>query len=148
LNGNMLLNVGPAADGTISTIFMDRLFGIVEWLTVNGDVIYATRPWKACQKENTVYYTTKKDTLYAIVTAWPRGNRLVLQKRQTTGETTVQMLGWNRPLKWTVLEKGTTSHTQCDSVPARMDVGAHEHFQSRSVVAESHRIDLYIYVYK
>jgi alpha-L-fucosidase len=106
LNGNMLLNVGPAADGTISPIFFERLFGIGEWLTVNGDAIYATRPWKVCQKETNVYYTTREDTLYAIVTAWPQGNRLVLRNPKTTGKTRVQMLGWNKPLEWTLLENG------------------------------------------
>jgi alpha-L-fucosidase len=27
-NGNMLLNVGPGADGTLSPIFVDRLLGL------------------------------------------------------------------------------------------------------------------------
>jgi alpha-L-fucosidase len=34
-NGNLLLNVGPHADGTMSPIFVDRLVGMGEWLEVS-----------------------------------------------------------------------------------------------------------------
>lgn len=34
--GNYLLDIGPAADGTIPTGMQDRLIGIGQWLTVNG----------------------------------------------------------------------------------------------------------------
>ena len=34
-NGNLLLNVGPRADGTLSPIFVDRLVGIGDWLEVS-----------------------------------------------------------------------------------------------------------------
>ena len=105
-NGNMLLNVGPAADGTISPIFMDRLFGIGKWLSVNGDAIYATRPWSVCQNETSVYYTRKNDTLFAITTSWPNKNRLFLSIPQATNTTQVRMLGWESPLQWKSNDSG------------------------------------------
>jgi len=43
--GNLLLNVGPTADGRIPTIMQDRLRDIGEWLAVNGEAIYGTRAW-------------------------------------------------------------------------------------------------------
>lgn len=43
--GNLLLNVGPTADGRIPTIMQDRLRDIGEWLKVNGEAIYGTRAW-------------------------------------------------------------------------------------------------------
>lgn len=43
--GNMLLNVGPTHDGRIDPIFELRLRQIGDWLKINGDSIYATRPW-------------------------------------------------------------------------------------------------------
>ena len=43
-NGNMLLHVGPAADGTISPIFNDRLLGLGDWLKVNGQTGYLQQP--------------------------------------------------------------------------------------------------------
>jgi alpha-L-fucosidase len=45
-NGALLLNIGPRADGTIPREDQDLLLEIGKWLSVNGDAIYGTRPWK------------------------------------------------------------------------------------------------------
>jgi alpha-L-fucosidase len=41
--GNLLLDIGPAADGTIPVIMQQRLAEVGDWLRVNGEAIYATR---------------------------------------------------------------------------------------------------------
>ncbi len=43
--GNLLLDIGPAADGTIPVIMEQRLAEIGAWLAVNGEAIYGTRPF-------------------------------------------------------------------------------------------------------
>jgi alpha-L-fucosidase len=48
--GNLLLDIGPAADGTIPVIMQDRLHAIGDWLSVNGDAIYGTKPWKVSRQ--------------------------------------------------------------------------------------------------
>ncbi|WP_051545116.1 alpha-L-fucosidase [Butyrivibrio sp. MC2021] len=45
-NGNLLLNVGPKPDGTISEEDKKVLLGVGEWLSKNGEAIYGSRVYK------------------------------------------------------------------------------------------------------
>ena len=38
--GNLLLDIGPAADGTIPVIMQQRLLDMGKWLKINGEAIY------------------------------------------------------------------------------------------------------------
>jgi alpha-L-fucosidase len=44
-NGCLLLNVGPKADGSIAEPEARLLREIGAWLAVNGEAVYASRPW-------------------------------------------------------------------------------------------------------
>lgn len=109
MNGNYLLNVPPRADGTLDDQTVKILEGIGEWFDVNGEAIYATRPWKQ-PMEGSVCFTTSKDatTLYAIALEKPQTGTLkisALSKSQQEIKS-VRLIGCNVKLKWRQTEEG------------------------------------------
>jgi len=101
--GNLLLNIGPAADGTIPVIMQQRLVDIGDWLAINGAAIYETRSWlnqptqNNTQPENSRYYTTKGKNLYVLCTQWPE-KEIELSGIRTIKNTKVQLLGSQGPV--------------------------------------------------
>ncbi|MCK8492827.1 alpha-L-fucosidase [Spirosoma sp. RP8] len=100
--GNLLLNIGPTADGLIPVIMQQRLHDIGDWLAVNGEAIYNTRAWDKApkvSKDTRVFYTKKGNDLYAICTEWPSQPVAVTGAKKLTR---VSLLGF----KGTVTTKG------------------------------------------
>ena len=96
--GNLLLDIGPTADGRIPVIMQERLLQIGAWLKLNGDAIYGTRPWRQSSEGN-VRYTIKGGLVYAIAEGRP-GTELALATPQPASGATVTLLGSNQSLKW------------------------------------------------
>jgi len=109
-NGNLLLNIGPRSDGTIPDEVQRVLLEVGAWLSINGDAIYGTRPWRTYGEGPTKVaagsfhdtdtakytaedfrFTTKGDGIYAIGLAWPSSGEAVIRSlAKTVGSELVQ----------------------------------------------------------
>jgi alpha-L-fucosidase len=72
--GNLLLDIGPTADGTIPVIMQQRLLDMGRWLKENGEAIYGTQSWEgapAVKKGTTQFFTRKGNDLYVLCTTYP-----------------------------------------------------------------------------
>jgi len=134
-NGNLLLNIGPRADGTIPDEVRDILLDVGAWLKVNGEAIYGTRPWKtygegptqvaagAFHDTDTQSYgaadfrfTEKNGILYAIELGWPASHEAVIHTLTPAalGDgkriQSIKLLGSNAELSFEQLADGLHVH--------------------------------------
>lgn len=74
--GNFLLNVGPGPDGTLHPEAISRMRDIGEWMKINEDAIYGTRPVYPYRIDQ-VRLTRKKDgRIFAIYLCDEQQNKL------------------------------------------------------------------------
>jgi alpha-L-fucosidase len=96
-NGNLLLNVGPKADGTISDIQLDRLHKLGAWLDVNGEAIFESRPWVRASATTPdgadMRFTCNRGALYAVFVSPVTRNSLKIPSARMMEGTTAEILG-------------------------------------------------------
>ena len=95
-NGNLLLDVGPEADGTIPPVQMERLKALGAWLKQNGEAIYDTTPWTRAEGKSVegddLRFTRKGDDLYVTVLGKPKGKSITMEMG-TGGGGGITMVG-------------------------------------------------------
>jgi alpha-L-fucosidase len=130
-NGNLMLNIPVRGDGTIDDDEVAFLKGMAAWMKVNGEGIFATRPWKVygegpppipsgmfSEKKQSysardIRFTQTKDgsTLYAFFLGWPADGKLTIHTLGTgTADkpalldktiSSLTLLGSNEKIQWT-----------------------------------------------
>jgi alpha-L-fucosidase len=101
--GNFMLGIGPDGTGRFDPSVIQAIKETGDWLKVNGEAIYSTRPregnlWK---EGDTIRFTRTKDnqTVYAISRNWP-GRIFRLKTIEPKQGSKIYMLGWTKPLEW------------------------------------------------
>lgn len=73
------------------------------WLSVNGEAIYESKPWKVQNDSLTnVWYTTRNGSVFAIALSWPKSDVLKLGSALElfqTNDVKVNLLGYPNKLK-------------------------------------------------
>lgn len=100
-NGNLMLNIGPRADGIIPQGAQDTLRSVGRWLKANGEAIYGSKPWRVFGEGPTEVvggtfqdtktkpytaedfrFTTGNGKLYAIELSWPAKGKATVRSIQ------------------------------------------------------------------
>ncbi|MBW2622938.1 MAG: alpha-L-fucosidase [Deltaproteobacteria bacterium] len=109
-NGNLLLNVGPMADGAIPEMQRKPLRDLGKWLRANGAAIYGTRPWQRAEGSTgdglDVRFSINGDRLYATVLGRPRTGDVVLTGLRGRENTKITLLAQKHSLDWENQEGG------------------------------------------
>ncbi len=106
-NGNLLLNIPVRGNGTIDEKELKIVQDITDWMDVNSECIYETRPWyiygegPKVDKANPIKaqgfnegngeaytskdirFTKKGDVLYAVIMEWPEDNEVLIKSLST-----------------------------------------------------------------
>jgi alpha-L-fucosidase len=145
-NGNLLLNIGPKSDGTIPEEQVNVLLVIGEWLKVNGEGIYGSRPWDVAEEGPTVTaegsfgdqkkveymagdirFTTRDGIVYAFLLDVPATKKITIKSLSLKPDnsnkiSSIELLGSAEKIKWIQKAGGLVIDTP-KSIPCREAVG-------------------------
>jgi alpha-L-fucosidase len=76
--GNLLLNVGPDAEGRLPAGFEERMAAIGAWMAVHGEAIYGVEAGDVCEFITYGRQTRKGNNLYLIVRFWDTNGEINL----------------------------------------------------------------------
>lgn len=121
-NGNLLLSIPMRADGSIDEKEIAFLEGMTQWMEINSEGIYSTRPWKTFGEGNTntkgghfsdqnnaplaytqkdFRFTTKGNSLYVFTMQIPTDDILIKSLPLGTKKiNSVKLLGSKQKIKW------------------------------------------------
>lgn len=123
--GNFLLNVGPDGEGVIPAESANILRTVGDWLSVNGEAIYDSKPWiidhegpskidmkgTSYRQDNEVnfdfsdkdfWFTKKSDKIYVIALARPESNKIKVFSLKSVDIKGIRLLGQTDKLYWKV----------------------------------------------
>ena len=101
-NGNLLLDIGPRADGTIPDIMQTRLREVGGWLAVNGEAIYDTTYWANGAEDGDLRVTVRPNKAFYLLSLTAPGSTVHTSMPVPIRDgDRVTMLGYGGPLHWT-----------------------------------------------
>lgn len=137
--GNLLLNIGPKADGTIPQGDTQILRDLASWMQVNGEAIHGAACWRSSQegptrtvegqfqdKQETLYtsqdyrFTACNGAVYAVCLKCPRDGHFTVHALGNSTDpnaprfhgilSKVSVLGYDGALQWHVDQDGLHVH--------------------------------------
>lgn len=148
-NGNLLLNIGPKADGSIPEGDRIILEDMAAWMSINKEAITGAKVWRKSaegpttdsegqfqdQQEKTYTiedfrFTVNRGSIYAIALKYPADGKLCIKSlRESANQNVpefhgiiekVQILGFEEQPKWQVTTEGLKLQTE--TVHSKMPV--------------------------
>ena len=125
-NGNLLLVVNLTGQGTVPPLEKTRLEELGKWLAVNGEAIYATRPWIRPSDGDDIRYTKSKDGKFLyVISLKATAAQIAIADVAVKPGAKITMLGHaDKALKWnkagngiSVSATGGTNHAYVLKVP-------------------------------
>jgi alpha-L-fucosidase len=106
--GSFMVCIGPDDNGKFHPTAVKQIEDVGKWLKVNGQGIYETRP-RNIWKEDNLEFTRSKDhkIVYAFTEKFPE-KELIVKSITPKTDSKIYLLGYNKPLQWTVNDQGIT----------------------------------------
>lgn len=106
-NGNLLIGIGPDAQGRVPEEQLAPLRGLGGWLKTNGEAVFSTRPWAIAEATTTegtaVRFTQRDGAVYAVLLDLS-GHEFGIRGVVAGDVTQVRIPGLEEPVDWRVTD--------------------------------------------